>query len=70
MMINNLQLPGFNLTRDDHPSNRKRGGVYTYYWNFLPLKLINIHYLSECITFEMKLRDKICNFVSLKKSPN
>ena len=37
---------------------------------FLPLKLINIHYLNECITFEIKLGDKICNFVSLYRSPN
>ena len=52
----NLQLPGFDLIRaPDHPSNTKRGGVCIYYWNFLPLKLININYLNECITFEIKL---------------
>ena len=67
---NNLQLPGFDLIRADHPSNTKRGGVCIYYRNFLPLKLINIHYLNECITFEIKLGDKICNFVSLHRSPN
>ena len=67
---NNLQLPGFDLIRADHPSNTKRGGVCIYYQNFLPLKLINIHYLNECITFEIKLGDKICNFVSLYRSPN
>ena len=31
---NNLQLPGFDLIRADHPSNTKRGGVCTYYRNF------------------------------------
>ena len=67
---NNLQLPGFDLIRADHPSNTKRGGVCIYYRNFLPLKLINIHYLNECVTFEIKLGDKICNFVSLYRSPN
>ena len=40
---NNLQLPGFDLIRANHPSNTKRGGVCIYYRNFLPLKLINIH---------------------------
>ena len=34
------------------------------------LKLINIHYLNECITFVIKLGDKICNFVSSYRSPN
>ena len=67
---NNLQLPGFDLIRADHPSNTKRGGVCIYYRNFLTLKLINIHYLNECITFEIKLGDKIGNFVSLCISPN
>ena len=66
----NLQLPGFDLVRADHPSNTKRGGVCIYYRNCLPLKLINIHYLIECITFEIKLGDKIWNFVSLYRSPN
>ena len=65
-----MQLPGFDLIRADHPSNTKRGGVSIYYQNLLPLKLINIHYLNECITFEIKLGDKICNFVSLYRSPN
>ena len=66
----NLQLPGFDLIRVDYPSNVKRGGVCIYYRNLLPLKLTNIHYLNECITFEIKYGDKICNFVSLYRSPN
>ena len=67
---NNLQLPGFDLIRADHPSDTKRGGVCIYYRNCLPLKLLNISYLNECITFVIKLGDKICNFVSLYRSPN
>ena len=67
----NLQLPGFDLIRaPDHPSNTKRGGVCIYYRNFLPLKLININYLNECITFEIKIGDKISSFFSLYRSPN
>ena len=58
------------MIRADHQSNTKRGGVCIYYRNFLLLKLINIHYLNECVTFEIKLGDKICNFVSLYRSPN
>ena len=44
-------------------------GVCIYYRNFLPLKLISIHYLNECITFVRKLGDKICNF-GFYRSPN
>ena len=66
----NLQLPGSDLIRADHPSNTKRGGVCIYYRNLLPLKLINIHYLNECVSFEIKLGEKIYNLVSLYRSPN
>ena len=66
----NLQLPGFSLIRADHPSDTKRGGLCIYYRNFLPLKLINIHYLKEYITFVIKLGDNISNFLSLCRSSN
>ena len=46
------------LIRADHPSSTKSGGVRINYRNFLPLKLINIHSLNECITFEITLEDK------------
>ena len=66
----NLQLLGFNLIRTDHPSNIKRGRICIYYQDFLPLKLINIQYPNKCITIKIKTGDKICNFVSLFRSPN
>ena len=65
-----LQIPGYNLIRFDHPSNTKRGGVCVYYRNSLPLRVINIGYLHECLSFEMQTGDKICNFVSLYRSPS
>ena len=27
----NLEIPGYNIIRNDHPSNTKRGGVCVYY---------------------------------------
>ena len=54
----NLQLPESDLIRTDHPSNTKRGGACIYYRNLLPLKLINFHYVNECIAFEIKLGEK------------
>ena len=54
-----LRIPGCYLIRSDHPSNNKRGGVTIYYKNFLPLKAF---YLNS-VGF------KICNFVSLYRSP-
>ena len=67
---NNLQIPGYNLYRKDHPLNIKWGGVYIYYKISLPLKTKNIHYLQECIDFEIEIKDKLCNFISLYRSSN
>ena len=66
----NLQIPGYDFARMDYPSNTKRGGVCLYYKCSLPLKVIDISYLHECINFEIKTGDKTCNFVSLYRSPS
>ena len=65
-----LKISGYNLTRSDHPSNNKRDGVCIYYKNFLPLRLLSIQYLQECINFKLNIGVKICNFISLYRSPS
>ena len=63
-----MEIPGYDLFRADHPSNTKRGGVCIYYRNSLPLKILNIQYLHECINFEIRIGGKLCRFVSLYRS--
>ena len=63
-------IPGYDRYRADHPSNVKRGGICIYYKKFFPLKVTNIQYLQECINFEMKIGDKLCNLVALYPSPS
>ena len=58
----NLAISGYNLIRSDHPSNNKRGGVCIYYKNFLPLRVLGIQYLQECINFKLNIGGKICKF--------
>ena len=65
-----LQIPGYTLIRSDHPSNTERGGVCMYYKSSLPLRVINIGYLHELLSFELQIGDKICNFVALYRSPS
>ena len=67
---NKFYLPGYNLLRADHTSNAKEGGVCICFKNSLPLKVLDIQLLQECINFEIKIADKICNFISLYKSPS
>ena len=54
--------------RSDHPLNSKDIGVCIYYKNYLPLRIISVNYLSECINFEIMIRNKICNFITLYRS--
>ena len=61
----NLEIPGYYLLRADHPSNNKRGGVCIFYRNNLPLRVLNISYLSEYITFEISIGNKVCRFIHL-----
>ena len=53
----------------DHPSNNsKRDGVWIYYKSALPLRALNIYFLQESISFELKIDDRLCNFFSLYRS--
>ena len=56
----NLAISRYNLRRTDHPSNNKHGGVWIYYKNLLPLRVLSIQYLQ--------VGCKICNFISLYRS--
>ena len=66
----NLELTGYNLVRSDHPANAKRGGVGLYYNTCLPLIVLDIQYLNECINFELKISEKLCTFAALYRSPS
>ena len=48
----NLEIPGYNLVREDHPSNS--GGVCVYYKSSLPFRVINVKYFQESISFELR----------------
>ena len=37
----NLQIPGYNYSRADHPFNTKDRGILIYYENFLLIKLVD-----------------------------
>ena len=66
----NVKIPEYNLIRADHPSEDKRGGICIYYKHTLPLKVLDIHILQECINFEVKIENKRCNFIVLYCSPS
>ena len=49
----NLILNGYNLVRADHPLDVRRGGVCIYYKESLPLRVLNVCPLSECLLIEV-----------------
>ena len=67
--ISNLEIPGYNLVRSDHPSNNKRGGACIYYKSYLPLRMSDVSYLNERVRFELLLGDNLCSFIALYRSP-
>ena len=66
----NLEIPGYNLVRSDHPSNNKHGSVCIYYKAALPLRAIDFCFLQECITLEVLISERQCNFVAFYRSPS
>ena len=60
----------YTLVRADNPTNTKRGGVCIYYHNSLPLKVIDIQFLNECINFEIRIGRNLCSFLCLYRSPS
>ena len=67
---NNLNIPGYNMSRADHLSGNQRGGVCIYYKESLPIQMLNINYLQECICFNLKIGSKLCTIVPLYRSPS
>ena len=66
----NLEIAGYNLVRENHPSNSKRGGVCVYYKSSLPFRVTNVKYLQESISFELRTGGKCCRFSCLYRSPS
>ena len=64
----NLNIPSYNMVRTDHSSGYRRGGVCVYYKETLPIKMLDIKYLQECICFDLKIGSKLCSIVSLYRS--
>ena len=48
-----LTFPGYNLIRAHNPNNIKRGGVCIFYRETLPVKIINLNTLNECLVCEL-----------------
>ena len=66
----NLEIHGYNFVRENHPSNSKRGEVFVYYKSSLPFRVINVKYLQESVSFELRIGSKCCKFICFYRSPS
>ena len=57
------------MYRVDYPSDVKRGEVCIYYKTMFPLKVLSTNFLQECINVEVSIRNKICRFIHLYRTP-
>ena len=48
-----LNIPGYNMSRADHPSGNWREEVCIYYKESLTIKMLNINYLQESICLDL-----------------
>ena len=64
----NLVISGYNLVRSSHQSNTKPRSLCLYYINYLPLRVLSIIYLNECLKIKLTIGDKSCNFVASYRS--
>ena len=65
-----LVLNGYKLVRADNPIDLKRGGVCIYFKESLPIKVLNITNLNECLVCEISLNGHRSYIVSLYQSPS
>ena len=58
------------MFRSNNPSNNKRRGVCVYYKSTLPLRILSISNLDECINFEVTIVSTICRFIRFYRNPS
>ena len=66
----NFGITVYNLLRANHASSSKRDGICVYCKSSLALRIIDVHYLQECLIFEILIGGKSCNFIFLYRSPS
>ena len=57
--LDSLNIDGYYIVRSDHPSGLKRGGVCCYFKESLPVRILKITLVTECLVLEMLYNDKL-----------
>ena len=68
--LNSLNIDGYNIVRYDHPSGSKKGGVCCYFKQSLPIRILQITTLTECLVLEMLYNNKLVIVSVIYRSPS
>ena len=66
----NIQLIGYNMIREDHPSNAKRGGVCIFYKETLGVRVVNLSNLTEYNICEVSIQNNKGYIGVVHRSPS
>ena len=61
------QIPGYGFVRSNHRFNNKRGSVAIYYKNFLPLKLLDLKFVTLLLFIGHQTADDFDSFLDYLK---
>ena len=64
----NLEIPGYSITRVDHPANTKTWWCMFLLQKFITFEVPDTKYLQECINLELIIGDNLCSFIILYRS--
>ena len=67
---NLIDIEGYKLILADHLGNIKKGGVFIYSKESLPLQIINQHYSKEALLLEMSYNNKNVIVSVIHRSPS
>ena len=68
--LDSLNIDGYNLVRSDDPSSSKRGGVCCYFKESLPIRILKITPMTECLVLEMLYNNKLVIVSVIYRSPS
>ena len=68
--LDSLNIDGYNIVRSDHPSGSKRDGVCCYFKESLPIRILKITSMTECLVLEMLINNKLVIASAIYRSPS
>ena len=67
--LDSLSIDGSNIVPSDDPNGSKRGGVRCYFKESLPIRILKITPITECLVLEVLCNNKLIIVSAIYRSP-